>query len=99
MTHATFSEEDIQLAPATHGAPAATEDLMIAEELESMRVRDEHRPGEKCFLWDGHKKWLPSEKVKSFVREYGASHPTDFSIAQRRDWQQLLFGSPNAESS
>ncbi len=98
MTHATFSEEDIQLAPATHGAPAATEDLMIAEELDSMRVRNEHRPGEKCFLWEGHKKWLPSEKVKSFVRDYGGDHPTDFSAAKGRGWQQFLFGSPNANS-
>lgn len=99
MTRATFSEEDIQLAPATHGAPAATEDLMIAEELESMRVRDEHRPGEKCFLWGGDKKWLPSEKVKSFIRDCGADHPTDFAATHGRDWQQVLFGSPNAKSS
>lgn len=99
MSRATFSEERIQLAPATHGAPAATEDLMIAEELETMRVRNEHRPGERCYLWEGSRQWLPSEKVKSFLREYGADHPSNFSVAQGKKWQQILFGNPNAKTS
>ncbi len=72
---------------------------MIADELESMRVRNEHRPGEKCFHWQGTQKWLPSEKVKTFLREYGTDHPSHFSVAQGRNWQQFLFGSPNAKSS
>ena len=72
--------------------PAAHEDLTIAEQLETMRVADEHRPGELCYLNpEGENCWLEESDVKHFLAKHGAEHSSAFLSAHGADWQNQLF--------
>ena len=80
------------LNPPTGAGPQAHEDLTIAEHLESIRIRDEHRPGELCFSApDGEHRWFPESEVKNFIASHGADHPSGFLTSQGTDWQHTFF--------
>jgi hypothetical protein len=94
MSRDTFTDQDTTIRPPRHGEPDATEDLNIAEHLESIRVRDENRPGEECYrLENGGKVWVSEANVRSFLHEYGGDHPSDFFAATGKNWEEVLFSS------
>jgi hypothetical protein len=88
----SHSDTDTPSESTTDSGPVAHEDLTIAEQLETMRVRDEHRPGEVCFLGeDGRKRWVAESEVARFIRRLGATHPSDYLAAHGTPWQNDLF--------
>ena len=76
-----------------HDGPHPHEDLTIAEQIETMRLSDEHRPGEQCFLTEhGERRWVSESDVEHFIRTYGALHPSNFLVTQGGDWREDFFG-------
>lgn len=81
-----------EAATTASQGPAAHEDLTIAEELETMRVQDESRPGEQCFLNEnGEKRWVSESEVNRFLRRLGAMHPAVYLATHGFRWEQNLF--------
>lgn len=84
------SETSGDIAPTS--GPAAHEDLTIAEHIQTMRVSDEHRPGEECFLnGHGEKSWVAAEEVRRFIRRVGAQHPSDYLATYGERWEKDFF--------
>lgn len=76
----------------TGDGPAPHEDLTIAEQLETMRVPDEDRPSEQCFINDqGEKTWLGEDHVSRFIVENGAEFSSDYQLAHGADWTKAFF--------
>ncbi|MEO5912886.1 MAG: hypothetical protein ABIS50_01550 [Luteolibacter sp.] len=72
--------------------PSAHEDLTIAEILETMRVNDEHRPGEQCFLGErDQRRWISDTELLEFVKDHGAEHPSNYLEAHGIDWKENFF--------
>lgn len=93
MSRDTFTHQDTTVRPPRHGQPEATEDLTIAEHLETMRVREEHRPNEECYrLENGGLAWVAESNVRRFLQEHGGDHPGDYQSATGKSWQETLFG-------
>jgi hypothetical protein len=78
--------------PASLGGPSAHGDLTIAEQLETMRVAGEHRPGEECFL-DAHSEthWVASGAVHNFMRKFGADHSSNYLTQHGATWEEDFF--------
>ncbi|GAA5125748.1 hypothetical protein JIN84_14610 [Luteolibacter yonseiensis] len=57
-----------------------------------MRLTDEHRPGEDCFL-DAHgaKHWVSSVEVQGFIRKFGAEHPSNYLASHGTRWEEDFF--------
>jgi hypothetical protein len=94
MQTATSNDQESETAddidPAT--GPAAHEDLTIAEHIQTMRVSDEHRPGEECFLNShGEKHWVTADDARRFIRRVGAQHPSDYLATYGESWEKDFF--------
>ncbi|MES2437987.1 MAG: hypothetical protein V4584_02915 [Verrucomicrobiota bacterium] len=78
----------------SRSGPEPHEDLTIGEHIETMRVRDEHRPGQWCFLNEhGEKRWIAESEVQRFVRKNGAEHPSNYLSIKGYEWQRVFFNS------
>lgn len=89
-TSHTVTDTDSRAIPPQ--GPSPHEDLTISEHLETMRVRDENRPGEQCFLNEqGEKRWVADSEVTRFLRRVGAEHPAEYLTSQGTTWQQRFF--------
>ncbi|MEO5714753.1 MAG: hypothetical protein ABIT37_14830 [Luteolibacter sp.] len=72
--------------PAAHGA------LTIGEQIESMRRESADCPGESCFMnTRGKRCWITNGVVERFVRNQGATYPSDYRSANGVEWQSLFF--------
>lgn len=91
------NQNDGQTAHSTSPkGPSAHEDLTIAEEIETMRVAGEHRPGEECFLDShGEKHWVSTAQVQRFVRRFGAEHSSNYLTAHGTSWEADFFNDSN----
>lgn len=76
--------------------PAAHEDLTIAESLETMRVADEHRPGECLFVGsNGRQRWISTAELGDFVGRFGSTHPSNYLATHGIDWEDNFFKTKN----
>ncbi len=91
-TPQALQEKDTAPTRNPGDGPAPHEDLTIAEQLETLRVSGEHRPGEQCFRDPaGVTCWISEHEVKSFLASHGATHSSDYAEAHREDWQHIFF--------
>jgi hypothetical protein len=81
-----------KMIDSTSDGPAPHEDLTIAEQLETMRVTDESRPGELCFSdTKGRTRWLSENHVNRFINDHGAEFPSNYLLAHGTDWHDIFF--------
>lgn len=84
------------LNPTATKGPSAHEDLTIAEQIESMRVAGEHRPGEECFMDShGENHWIAVVEIQSFIRKFGAEHPSNYLAEHGASWETDFFSKSN----
>ena len=90
-TPAPGESESARTASSGDG-PAANEDLTIAEQLDLMRVSDQSRLGEQCFLLpNGEKRWIAESAVLRFVARHGAEHSSDYLANHGANWEETFF--------
>lgn len=76
----------------TGDGPPPHEDLTIAEQLQTMRVHGEDRPGKQCFVSaNGAHRWIGDQVVQRFVTNHGADHSPDYLNSHGIDWQMDFF--------
>lgn len=89
----THPNTEKRSADFASGGPAAHEDLTIAEQLEIMRIPDEDRPGEPCFLTAcGEKRRAGEREVEHFIHRHGAEFSSNYLLIHGSGWEDDLFG-------
>lgn len=89
----THPNPEKRAADFAAAGPAAHEDLTIAEQLEIMRIPDEDRPGQPCFLTaSGEKRRAAELQLEHFIHLHGADFSSNYRLLHGSEWEDDLFG-------